>query len=124
MASQMHRIIPLLICAIFSGCNTSIANAPLLRLSIKGERGWSTGIFRVQHTGVITESGVGNSGGEGISERVTVDKIADDGITVTIEISDSSAEDQRKQIFIPYGEETTFDFPSGTTVTASVEQKP
>ena len=95
----------------------------MLHLTMKRENGTSSiSRFRVFRTGRITESG----DGAGVRQSVTIDKIADDGVTLTVtlisDIPESPAEESKKQIFVPYGKEIIVPDLKDTTVTARLER--
>ena len=113
----MIRALSLLACVLLCGCGEPAA--PTLHLTIKRDNGSSSvSRFQVFRTGRITES----SDGEGVTQRVTIDKIADDGVTLTItlvaDLPNAPAEQPKKQIFVPYGtEETVVDLKDATLTT-------
>jgi NAD(P)H-hydrate repair Nnr-like enzyme with NAD(P)H-hydrate epimerase domain len=119
----MHRIIPLIVSVLLCGCGDPSAKPPMLKLTVKRSNGTSVGRYRVSHTGLI--AGSGDRGGDGAvaGQSVTIDKIADDGVTVTITISDSAAGESSKQILVPYDKEITVAISKETTVIAQLERK-
>jgi hypothetical protein len=120
----MNRIIVLVAAVLLSGCGDPGANAPMLKLTVKRANGESVGQYRVFRTGVITESGEGPTGGAvTTSETVTIDKIADDGVTLTINILDSDGGESTKQILVPYDKEISVAISKDATATARLERK-
>ena len=124
----MHRLLLFIVCLLLCGCPEPEAKAPMLHLTLKGTKFNSVGSFRVFRTGPITGSeDRESSSGEGTSQRVTIDKIANDGVTLTITLTayvpDSPADESKKQIFIPYDKETTAVLPKDTTLIAHLERK-
>ena len=124
----MHRLIPFIVCLLLYGCREPEANAPMLYLTLKGAIFNSVGNFRVFRTGPITaDEDRNSSSGEGTSQSVTIDKIADDGVTLTVTLTiyvpNSPADESKKQIFIPYDRETTVALPKDTTLIAHLERK-
>ncbi|CAN5159419.1 hypothetical protein BH23VER1_BH23VER1_03310 [soil metagenome] len=118
----LHRIVSLIACLLLCACGDQSAHAPMLKLAVKGANANSVGSHRVFRTGIISESGDSDSSGRGTTQRITVDKIADDGVTLTIQVTDSSADSWERQIFVPYDEEITVDLPNDTTAIASLER--
>lgn len=118
-----NRLIPFIACMLLcSGCHQSAANAPMLHLTLKRDNGEeSVGSYRVFRTGPVTASDDRSNGGASTSHSVTIDKIAKDGVTLTIHVSNSPEEESKKQILIPYGEEITVAVVRGTTLTARIE---
>lgn len=83
--------------------------------------------FRVSATGLLAESGDQGSDGAGVTRSITIDKIADDGITLTAVLtrtdSDSPPREVKEQMFIPYGKELTVARIGGATLMARLEDK-
>ena len=124
----MHRLIPFIVCLLLCACREPDANAPMLHLALKGTKFNSVGKYRVFRTGPIAGGeDRSSSTGEGVSESVTIDKIADDGVTLTVTLTvyvpNSPADESKRQIFIPYGREITVALPKDTTLTAHLERK-
>jgi len=121
----MHRLLPFLVCVLLLGCDDPSAKAPMLSLEVQRENGTSAtiGRHRVFQTGRISESADRNSKGEGVSQTVTVDEIADDGVTLTFQITEMSGEAWEKQILVPYGQQTSVDLPDNQTLVASLERR-
>lgn len=114
---------PLLFLMLLVGCGDPSATAPMLKLTVKSETGSSRFRGRIFHTGLIAASEDGGSTGERSGQRLLIDNITDDGVTLTIESSSSSAEDWKRQVFVPYGEETTVELPNQATIVASLEPR-
>ncbi len=127
----MHRLIPFLVCLLLCGCGEPDANAPMLHLTLKGTNFNSVGNFRVFRIGPITTDTADHDSSSGAGTRtrqsVTIDKIAADGVTLTITqiiyIPNSPADESKTQIFIPYDRETTVALPKDTTLIAHLERK-
>ena len=120
----MIRALSLLACVLLCGCGEPAA--PTLHLTIKRDNGTSSvSRFQVFRTGRITESGDRGRDGEGVTQSVTIDKIADDGVTLTItlvgNLRNAPAEQSEKQIFVPYGAADTVADLKGTTLVARLE---
>lgn len=99
----------------------------MLHLTIDRENGTdSISRFRVFRTGRITESGDRGIDGSGVREDVTIDKITDDGVTLTItlisDIPDTPTMESKKQIFVPYDKEITVTDWKDSTITARLER--
>lgn len=99
----------------------------MLHLTIKRENATSSiSRFRVLRTGRIADSGDEGGDGAGVRQSVTIDKIADDGVTLTVtllsDIPDAPAEGSTKQIFVPYGKEITVPDLRDASVTARLER--
>jgi hypothetical protein len=120
---EMHRIIPLIVSVLLCGCGDSSANAPMLKLTVTRDNGTSVGRYRVTHTGLIASSGGRGGDGAVTGQAVTIDKIADDGVTLTITISDSEAGESSKQILVRYDKEITIAISEEVTVIARLERK-
>ena len=123
----MHRFIPFIVYVLLCGCGEPEAS-PMLHLTLKqGDHTKSVLRFRVFRTGRITDSGDRSSDGSGISHSVTIDKITDDGITLTVtlttDVSDSPRDESKKQVFIPYGRDVTIFNLKDTTLIARLERK-
>ncbi|PAY15573.1 hypothetical protein CKO51_31085 [Rhodopirellula sp. SM50] len=108
-------------------CGCGEPAAPTLHLTIKRDNGTSSvSRFRVFSTGRITESGDRGSDGGSVAESVTIDKIADDGITLTItlvaNIPNAPADESKQQIFVPYGTEVTVVDLKDAALTARLER--
>ena len=99
----------------------------MLHLTLKGSNFNLVGKFRVFRIGPITDNADRKSNGAGTGESVTIDKIADDGVTLTITLTiyipNSPADESKTQIFIPYDRETTVALPNDTTLIAHLERK-
>lgn len=119
----MHRIIPLVVSVLLCGCGDPSANAPMLKLSVKRDNGSSVGQYRVFHTGVIAKLGDGGTDGAVRSQTVMIDKIAEDGVTVTVTVFDSDAGESSKQFLVPYDKEITVAISQQATATARLERK-
>jgi hypothetical protein len=120
----MNRLILVVAAVLLSGCGDRdpIANDPMLELNVKRGHAESIGRYRVSRTGVIDETGESGPDGAGTSETVTIDKIADDGVTLTIKIVDSDGEESRKQILVPYDQEISVAVSEDATATARLER--
>lgn len=81
------------------------------------------GRHRVFHTGVLSESSDGGSHGINTHQKVTVAKIADSGVTLIFEASDSLGADITRELLVPYGQETKVDLPNGATLVATLEAR-
>jgi hypothetical protein len=121
----MHRLIPLIFPVLLSGCGGDGGeNAPIFSLSVNRDNDGSVGRHRVEPTGVISESGEGPTDGKVTSsETVTVDKIAPNGVTLTVTVCDSDAGEASKQFLVPYDKEITVAISDDTTATARLERK-
>lgn len=121
----MYRIlsIPLVSIFLLSGCGDPSANAPMLNLTIESPNGNSTGRYRVFHTGLIAGSGDHSDDGSGMSKTVTIDKIEDNGVRVTVAITDSDGGKSTKQMLVPYDQEITVPIAESAKVTAYLERK-
>lgn len=121
----MNRLIPLVAAVLLTGCGDPSANAPMLKLTVKRDNFESVGRYRVFRTGVITGSGSGERSTDGAvtSQTDTIDKIADDNVTLTFTIRDSDGEDFSKQILVPYDKEVSVALSEHETVTARLERK-
>ena len=89
---QMHCIISVVAFGCFLcivGCSDPSANAPTLKLTVERDNGSSVGRYRVIQTGLIAGSGVSGDDGSVVSQAITIDRITDDGVTVTVTITDS-----------------------------------
>ena len=122
----MRRLIISIACIIMCGCGEPESST--LHLTSKRDNGTSSvSRFRVFYTGRIAASSDRSSDGAGISRSVTIDKIADDGVTLTVTLTiyipDSPAEESKKQVFVPYGKDVTVAHVKDTTLIARVEQK-
>ncbi len=116
----MHHFIPYVVCILLCGCGVPKANAPMLHLTVTHDGvGESIGTYRVSNTGLVAGSGDGAS----TCQAITVDKIADDGVTVTISISDSDTGNSSKQFLVPYDKEITVAISKEATVKARMERK-
>jgi hypothetical protein len=121
----MNRLIPLVAAVLLSGCGDGdpVANDPILKLNVKRGNSESIGRYRVSRTGVIDETRESGPDGAGTSETVTIDKIADDGVTLTIKILDSDGGEFSKQILVPYEKEISVAVSKDATATARLERK-
>ena len=122
----MNRLIPLVAAVLLSGCGDGdpVANDPMLKLNVKRGNAESIGQFRVSRTGVISETRGGpTEGAVTTSETITIDKIADDGVTLTIKILDSDGGEFSKQILVPYDKEISVAVSKDATATARLESK-
>jgi hypothetical protein len=122
----MNRLIPLVAAVLLSGCGDPDANAPMLKLNVKRDHGESIGRYRVFRTGMIAHDESWEGGADGAvttSETVTIDKIADDGVTLTITILDSDGGKSSKQLVVPYDKEVSVAVSKDATATARLERK-
>ena len=119
---HMNRLIPLVAAVLLSGCGDPDANAPMLKLNVKRGNGESVGRHRVSRTGVIAESGDRGPDGAGTKETITIDKIADDGVTLTITILDADGGKSSKKFLVPYDKEISVAVSKDATVTARLER--
>jgi hypothetical protein len=121
----MNRRMLLVAAVLLSGCGDGdpVANDPLLNLNVKRGNNESVGRYRVSRTGVIDETTETGPDGAGTSETVTIDKIADDGVTLTIKILDSDGGESSKQILVPYDKEISVALSKEATATARLERK-
>jgi hypothetical protein len=121
----MNRLIPLVAAVLLSGCGDGdpVANDPILKLNVKRGNSESIGRYRVSRTGVIDETRESGPDGAGTSKTVTIDKIADDGVTLTIKILDSDGGEFSKQILVPYDKEISVAVSKDATATARLERK-
>ncbi len=124
----MNRLIPLVpldAAVLLSGCGGGdpVANDPMLKLNVKRGNNESVGRYRVSRTGVIDETREIGPDGAGTRETVAIDKIADDGVTLTITILDSDGEESSEQILVPYNKEVSVAVSKDATVTARLERK-
>ena len=119
----LHRIMALLVAAFFLGCSDARPNAPLLKLTVQRDNGTSVGSYRVSHTGLIAGSGERSGDGAATGQSLTIDKIADDGVTLTITVSDPDSGDSSQQIQVPYDEEVTVAVSEEVTVIARLERQ-
>lgn len=94
----------------------------MLKLTVRRDSGTSVGQFRVSHTGLIAASGDRGDDRTITAQAVTIDKIADDAVTLTITISDSDAGELTKQIRVPYDEEIIVAVSEEVTVIAQLER--
>ncbi len=122
------HMVRLILCAaivLLSGCGGGdpVANDPMLKLNVKRGNSESVGRYRVSHTGVISESGERSPDGAGTSEKVTIDKIADEGVTVTITFTESDTGESSKQFLVPYNQEITVAISQDITATAHLERQ-
>jgi hypothetical protein len=121
----MNRLIPLVAAVLLPGCGGAGGeNAPMLKLRVKRDNGSSVGQYLVDHTGMISESGEGSADGAVTSrETVMIDRIAEDGVTVTVTVFDSDTGESSKQFLVPYDKETTVAISKDATATARLERK-
>jgi len=122
----MNRLIPLVAAVLLSGCGDGdpVANDPMLKLNVKRGNSESIGRYRVSRTGMISDTRGGPTGGAvTTSETITIDKIADDGVTLTISLLDSDGGKSSKQIFVPYDKEISVAVSKDATATARLERK-
>ena len=121
----MNRLIPVVLVVLLSGCGDGdpVANDPMLKLRVKRGNNESVGRYRVSRTGVIDQTGDSGPDGAGTSETVTIDKIADDGVTLTIKTLDSDGAESSKQFLVPYDKEISVAVSKDTTATARLESK-
>lgn len=121
----MNRLILLVAAVLIFGCGGE--NAPMLRMTYKraaGDGFEASGHYRIDHTGLISESTVGPTGGAvTMRETLTIDKIADDGVTVTVTDFDTDTGESSKQFLVPYEKEITVAVSKNVTVTARLERK-
>jgi len=121
----MNRLILLVVAVLLSGCGGGdpVANDPMLILNVKRGNNESLGRYRVSHTGVISDTRGGPTGGAvTTSETITIDKITDDGVTLTISLLDSDGGKSSKQILVPYDKEISVAVSKDTTATARLER--
>jgi hypothetical protein len=110
----MRRLVPSLICVLLCGCATpSYTHA--VGVAVKCANGIQSSGGAVFRIGPITESGnlgpitesenrpATGTNGDACRHRLTIDKIEDNGVTLTIYVSNSSQKEWKKQIFISYG---------------------
>lgn len=96
----------------------------MLKLNVKRGNNESVGRYRVSRTGVIDETGeIGDDGAVITRETITIDKIADDGVSLTIKFLDSDGGESSKQIFVPYDKEISVAVSKDATATARLERK-
>ena len=121
----MNRHILLVAAVLLSGCGDGdpVANDPMLKLNIKRGNNESVGRFRVTLAGVISETREIGPDGAGTSETITIDKIADDGVTLTIKILDADGGEFSKQILVPYDKDISVALSKDATATARLERK-
>ena len=121
----MNRLTLLVATALLSGCGDGdpVANDPMLKLNVKRGNNESVGRYRVSRTGVIDETREIGPDGAGPSETVTIDKIADDGVTLTIKVLDSDGEESSEQVFVPYDKEISVAVSKDATATARLERQ-
>jgi len=119
----MHRIIPLIVSVLLCGCSDPSANAPLLKLSVKRDNGSSVGQYRIFRTGMVAGGGDGGGDGAVATQTVMIDKIAENGVTVTVTIFDSDTGQSSKQFLVPYDKEITVDISQQATASARLERK-
>jgi len=121
----MNRLIPVVLAVLISGCGDGdpVANDPMLELRVKRGNTESVGRYRVSRTGVIDQKRDSGPNGAGTSETVTIDKIADDGVTLTIKILGSDGGESSKQILIPYDKEISVAISKDVTARAQLERK-
>lgn len=121
----MNRLILLVAAVLLSGCGDGdpVANDPMLQLKVKRGNNESVGRYRVSRTGVIDETRDSGPDGAGTSETVTIDKIADDGVTLIIKILSSDGGESSKPILVPYDKEISVAISKDVTATARLERK-
>lgn len=121
----MNRLILLAAAVLLSGCGDGdpVADDPMLILNVKRGNSESIGRYRVSRTGVIDETRDSGPDGAGTGETVTIDKIADDGVTLTIKILDSDGGEFSKQILVPYDKEISVAVSKDATATARLERQ-
>lgn len=122
---NMHRFIVLLVFLLLGGCGDPSATAPMLTLNVENQNGTihAIGSYRVFNTGVLSESGDVDGNGQGESQRVTINKIADDGVTLTFEMSGRSGEEFKREIFLRHNEEIKVDLANQSTLVAKLETR-
>jgi hypothetical protein len=121
----MNRLILLVAAVILSGCGDGdpIANDPMLHLKVKRGNNESVGRYRVSRTGVIGESGErGPDGAIATSETISIDKIGDEGVSLTITVFDSDGGKSSKQFVVPYDKEVSVAVSTSATATARLER--
>jgi hypothetical protein len=120
----MNRLILLVAAVLLSGCGDGdpVANDPMLELNVKRGNNESLGRYRVSRTGVISESEERGPDGAGTSETVTIDRIADDGVTLTISLLNSDGGKSSKQFLVPYDKEISVTVSQDATATARLER--
>lgn len=118
----MNRRIAVLFCLLVWGCGDPSAEAPLLTLKIVADNGaaHSIGRHRVFATGILSESGDSGGNGQGVTQRVTVEEVVEDGVRLTYEHSDASGEEFRQEFFVGYEQESTLDLPNQSTLVATL----
>lgn len=123
MGVAMNRLVAICGCLVLCGCGDPSAKAPMLTLEVDRQDGTSGSIgrHRIFSTGVLSESG-NSGGGQSSSQRVTVEKITDDGVTLSFEMSTSAGENLEEVIFVRYGQETRLDLPNQSTLVAKLER--
>ncbi len=119
----MRQITALIVIVLLCGCTDPSSEGPMLKLTIKRDNGSSVGRYRVTHTGTISDSGDGGGEGQSTGEAITIDKIADEGVTVTVTIVDSEDGGSRKQFLVPYDKVITTEIAEKATVIAQLERE-
>jgi hypothetical protein len=120
----MPGLVPFIACLLLCGCRKRDAHPPMLHLAFHGTNSNSVGTFRIAHIGPVTKSGSGKSAaGAAMGHSVTVEKIADDGLTLTVVVSDSSAQNSKTQVLVPYDRKIVVPLTKDTTLTAHLERK-
>jgi len=121
----MRALFTLFLCVFLSSCGEPAASTLFFTMKSANGTG-SEGRFLVSTTGVISESGVQGDDGSGRTRRITIDKIEDDGITLTVSLtimeSAKPPRELKKQMFVPYGQDTTVAQLSDMTLTAHLER--
>ena len=120
----MNRLILLVAVVLLSGCGDGdpVANDPMLKLNIKRGNLESIGRYRVSRTGMIDETADRGPDGAGRKETVTIDKIADDGVTLTVTILDADGGKSSKQLVVPYDKDVSGSVSIDATMTARLER--
>ena len=118
----MYRLSALMLCLALWGCGDPGAAAPRLTLKVAGASGSpnTVGRYQITRTGLLSESG-DSGGGRTVVRRVIVEKIADGGVTLTYEVTDSAGDDVARTFVVPYGQETKVELSEGTTLIASLD---
>ncbi|WP_442511813.1 hypothetical protein SH528x_003558 [Novipirellula sp. SH528] len=120
---KMTRILCIIGAVLLSGCGgDGSENAPLLKLSVNRGSDGSVGTYRVEHVGVIVSSGHGSDLSAVASQTITIDNIAENGVTVTVTLFDSDTGEFSKQFLVPFEKEITVEISQKATATARLER--
>lgn len=119
----MYRLLALCALLTMHGCGDPSASAPRLTVEIERPDGksHSIGSYRVFSTGVLSESGDHDEEGKGQSQRLAVDDISEEGITLTFEVTESSGERTIEQLFVQYGRKSEVKLASDSTLIVQLE---